>query len=86
MTSARPQQRTRRGHAPGGTLRPETITTLATFGLSILLIMGSRFVSPALGSWDQAYTVVTLASFLIVVAFGQGLVILLGGLDLSVAE
>ena len=48
--------------------------------------MGSRFVSPALGSWDQAYTVVTLASFLIVVAFGQGLVILLGGLDLSVAS
>ena len=66
--------------------RPETITTLATFALSILLIMGSRFVSPALGSWDQAYTVVTLASFLIVVAFGQGLVILLGGLDLSVAS
>ena len=28
----------------------------------------------------------TLASFLIVVAFGQGLVILLGGLDLSVAS
>lgn len=66
--------------------RPETITTVATFALSILLVAGSRFVSPALGSWDQAYTVVTLASFLIVVAFGQGLVILLGGLDLSVAS
>jgi ribose transport system permease protein len=66
--------------------RPETVTTIATFALSILLVMGSRFVSPALGSWDQAYTVVTLASFLIVVAFGQGLVILLGGLDLSVAS
>ena len=66
--------------------RPETVTTLATFALSILLVMGSRFVSPALGSWDQAYTVLTLASFLIMVAFGQGLVILLGGLDLSVAS
>jgi len=66
--------------------RPETITTLATFALSILLIVCSRFVSPALGSWDQAYTVVTLASFLVVVAFGQGLVILIGGLDLSVAS
>ena len=66
--------------------RPETITTFAIFAMSTLLIMGSRFVSPALGSWDQAYTVVTLASFLIVVAFGQGLVILLGGLDLSVGS
>jgi ribose transport system permease protein len=65
-------------------LRPETITTVATFTLSVLLILASRFVSPALGSWDQAYTVVTLASFLVVVAFGQGLVILVGGLDLSV--
>lgn len=66
--------------------RPEMVTTLATFALSILLIVCSRFVSPALGSWDQAYTVVTLASFLVVVAFGQGLVILIGGLDLSVAS
>ncbi len=66
--------------------RPETVTTFYIFALSILLIAGSRFVSPALGSWSQASTVVTLASFLIVVAFGQGLVILIGGLDLSVAS
>jgi ribose transport system permease protein len=66
--------------------RPETIATLCIFLLSVLLIAGSRFVSPALGSWDQASTIVTLASFLIVVAFGQGLVILVGGLDLSVAS
>lgn len=64
--------------------RPETITTLALFLLSIALIFGSRFVSPALGSWSQVSTVITLASFLIVVAFGQGLVIMVGGLDLAV--
>lgn len=67
-----------------GRWRPETLTTLCIFVLSILLIFGSRFVSPALGSWSQASTVITLASFLIVVAFGQGLVIMVGGLDLSV--
>jgi ribose transport system permease protein len=67
-----------------GRWRPETLTTLCIFVLSILLIFGSRFVSPALGSWSQASTVITLASFLIVVAFGQGLVIMAGGLDLSV--
>jgi ribose transport system permease protein len=67
-----------------GRWRPETVTTLCIFILSILLILASRFVSPALGSWSQASTVITLASFLIVVAFGQGLVIMVGGLDLSV--
>ena len=62
----------------------ETINTLVVFGLSVFLILSSRFISPALGSWDQVLTVLTLASFLIVVSFGQGLVILIGGLDLSI--
>ncbi|MCF4127678.1 ABC transporter permease [Methylobacterium terricola] len=67
-------------------VRPELVTVLSTFALSALLIVASRFVSPALGSWGQAATVVSLSSFLIVAAFGQGLVILVGGLDLSVAS
>ena len=69
-----------------GRLNSETISIVCIFGLSLLLILASRFVSPALGSWSQAYTILTLASFLIVVAFGQGMVILTGGLDLSVAS
>ena len=67
-----------------GRIRSETISTAAIFVLTIILILASRFVSPALGSWDQVDTIITLASFLIVVAFGQGLVILVGGLDLSI--
>ena len=88
MTSARqsaalqPPANTRRT----GRIRSETISTAAIFALAIILILASRFVSPALGSWDQVDTIITLASFLIVVAFGQGLVILVGGLDLSVAS
>ena len=88
MTSARPSAAlqppadTRRI----GRIRSETISTAAIFALTILLILASRFVSPALGSWDQVDTIITLASFLIVVAFGQGLVILVGGLDLSIAS
>lgn len=62
----------------------ETVSTLVVFGLSILLVIGSRFISPALGSWDQVLTVLVLASFLIILSFGQGLVILIGGLDLSI--
>ena len=69
-----------------GRIRSETISTAAIFALAIVLVLASRFVSPALGSWNQVDTIITLASFLIVVAFGQGLVILVGGLDLSIAS
>ena len=62
----------------------ETVNTLVVFGLSIVLIICSRFISPALGSWSQVITVLILASFLIILSFGQGLVILIGGLDLSI--
>lgn len=68
----------------GGGLSKETVNAIVVFGLSVVLILGSRFVSPALGSWSQVLTVLTLASFLIVLSFGQGLVILVGGLDLSI--
>jgi ribose transport system permease protein len=62
----------------------DVINAAVVFALSIVLILCSRFVSPALGSWSQVLTVLTLASFLVVLSFGQGLVILVGGLDLSI--
>lgn len=61
----------------------ETISTIAVFLICVLLLLGSRFISPNLGSWSQVQTVMVLASFLVVLSFGQGLVILTGGLDLS---
>ena len=67
-----------------GRVSKETINGIVVFGLSIALILASRFISPSLGSWSQVLTVLTLASFLIVLSFGQGLVILVGGLDLSI--
>lgn len=60
------------------------VNALAVFALSIVLVLASRLISPALGSWSQVVTILTLASFLVVLSFGQGLVILVGGLDLSV--
>ncbi|MEQ8654460.1 MAG: ABC transporter permease [Kiloniellales bacterium] len=69
-----------------GRLESETIAGIVIFLLCILLIVCARFISPALGGWSHAETTLLLASFLIVVAFGQGLVILVGGLDLSVAS
>jgi ribose transport system permease protein len=64
----------------------ETGATLAVFALSIILILASRAISPAFGGWNEARAILVLSSFVMAVAFGQGLVILLGGLDLSVAS
>ena len=62
----------------------ETISTILVFAICILLLAGSRLISPNLGSWSQVQTVMVLASFRVVLSFGQGLVILTGGLDLSI--
>lgn len=64
----------------------ETWTTIAVFALSILLILLSRFISPSFGGWNQTQAILVLSSFVMIAAFGQGLVILLGGLDLSIAS
>ena len=61
----------------------ETISAVTVAILCMLLLLGARFVSPSLGSWSQVETVLVLGSFLVVLSFGQGLVILSGGLDLS---
>lgn len=59
---------------------------LALFVLTALLILASGWISPALGSWSQARAIVVLSTFVMVVGFGQQMVILTGGLDLSVAS
>lgn len=64
----------------------ETWTTVAVFALSVFLILASRVISPAFGGWSQAQAILILSSFVMAIGFGQGLVILLGGLDLSVAS
>lgn len=61
----------------------ETISSAAVAVLCVLLLLSARFVSPALGSWSQVETVLVLGFFLVVLSYGQGLVILSGGLDLS---
>ena len=61
----------------------ETISTVTVALLCVALLLGARFISPSLGSWSQVETVLVLGSFLVVLSFGQGLVILTGGLDLS---
>ena len=61
----------------------ETISTFSVAVLCVLLLLAARLINPALGSWSQVETVLVLGFFLVVLSFGQGLVILSGGLDLS---
>ena len=61
----------------------ETISAASVAVLCVLLLLSARFVSPAMGSWSQVETVLVLGFFLVVRSYGQGLVILSGGLDLS---
>ncbi|WP_284946536.1 ABC transporter permease [Acidisoma cladoniae] len=69
-----------RGRAIGG----EVLTPLVLFGLTILMVLASRWISPSLGGLHQVAAIIVLSTFLMVVAFGQQMVVLIGGLDLSV--
>lgn len=62
----------------------EDTTTVTLFALTALIIVGSRWINPALGTWSMFTSIAILATFVIVVAFGQQTVILISGLDLSV--
>lgn len=74
-----------RGTARRG-LGSEIWTAIALLVLTAVLILASRWVSPSFGGWDQAKAILVLSSFVVVVAFGQQMVILTGGLDLSIAS
>jgi ribose transport system permease protein len=71
----------RRGSAK---LQRETVSAIAVFGVCVIALLLSRLINAEFGSLHQMQTILTLASFLIVVSFGQGLTVLIGGLDLSI--
>jgi ribose transport system permease protein len=54
--------------------------------IALVCLPLSRIVSPNFPSFSQVNSVLILSLFLVTVAFGQGLVILTGGIDLSVAS
>jgi ribose transport system permease protein len=63
----------------------QTRYILVIYALSIVLIPLSKLASPSLGSWSEVSAVLVVASLLTLVGFCQGLVILIGELDLSIA-
>ncbi|MBO0904728.1 ABC transporter permease [Jiella sonneratiae] len=67
-------------------LSSTSVAVIAIYGLVVAMILLSRAVSPAFGGLSQVETIFYLAAFLVFCAFGQGLVILVRGLDLSIAS
>jgi ribose transport system permease protein len=53
--------------------------------ICILLMPLSKIISPSLGSWSTISAIMVISSLLVLVGFGQGVVILTGELDLSIA-
>lgn len=67
--------------------RPHLPSLGHTAGLWLVIaivFVASRAVSPAFPSFTQATSVMALSLFLVVIAFGQGLVMQVGGIDLSI--
>lgn len=62
-----------------GVVRPVALTLL-----SVLALVSGRLFSEGLPSWGATEAIVTQSLFVAVIAFGQGLVMLIGGLDLSI--
>jgi len=60
--------------------------TVAVYVVTVLLYIVTLFVSPSFRNWHHLMLVLVLASFLVVVSYGQGIVILVRGLDLSVGS
>lgn len=59
---------------------------LMIYAVAAMLYAGASIISPSFLSWHHLMLTLTLASFLTVVSYGQGLVILVRGLDLSVGS
>jgi ribose transport system permease protein len=66
------------------TLRQRSVrTVLAVYGFLVVLFFASKLVSPSFGTVGFLKTVVVTATFAAIAGFGQFVVVLTGGLDLS---
>jgi len=68
----------------GMALKPETVTGVLVLVGAVLMMLVMKLLNPAFGSIDQIAAILTTSIFLVIAAYGQGLVILLGGIDLCV--
>src|ERR1700757_74921 len=65
-------------------LKPETVTAALVLLSAAVMMLAMKLVNPTFGSIEQLAAILTTSIFLVVASYGQGLVILLGGIDLSI--
>ncbi|MFC3209222.1 ABC transporter permease [Aquamicrobium soli] len=65
-------------------LRPDAKPAALVLAATLALIVSMKLVNPAFGSMTQLAAILITSIFLVVASFGQGLVILTGGIDLSI--
>jgi ribose transport system permease protein len=66
------------------TTDPSLRTVGVVYFVATAMVACTRFVNPSAGSVGYIKTVLALSTFTAVVAFGQGIVVLTGGFDLSI--
>ena len=66
------------------TVRPETITAVLVLLATVVMMLAMKALNPTFGSMGQIAAILTTSIFLVIASYGQGLVILLGGIDLSI--
>lgn len=59
-------------------------SVLPVYGVVLILIVVAWLISPNLTTFESARTILTLATFLAILGLGQGVVIMTGGIDMSV--
>ena len=62
---------------------PELLPALMVFAATMVLVVGMKIANHSFGSFDQLTAIMVTAIFLVVASSGQGVIILLGGIDLS---
>lgn len=67
-------------------LGAQGISVIVILAITLAMLLGFGLINPALKGWSHVGTVLYLSSFLVFCAFGQGLVIMVRGLDLSIAS
>lgn len=65
-------------------VNPDLLPAAVVLACAILLIIATKALNPGSGMVQQFSAVLVTAIFLVVASFGQGLTILLGGIDLSI--
>jgi len=83
-TPALPEPDAARAPPPAVRVSPELLPAVVVLACAVLLIAATKLFNPGSSFVDQLNAVLVTSIFLVVASFGQGLTILLGGIDLSI--